>query len=66
MRADRSSTLFLIPPEDYDWGELVIEDSYGAHSVKLPAGHMILYPASSLHRVNPITRGSRRSTNSSA
>lgn len=59
MRADLSSTLFLTPPEDYDGGELVIEDSYGAHEVKLPAGHMVLYPASSLHRVNAITRGSR-------
>lgn len=59
MRADLSSTLFLTPPEDYDGGELVIEDTYGAHEVKLSAGHMVLYPASSLHRVNPITRGSR-------
>ena len=62
MRADLSSTLFLTPPEDYDGGELVIEDSYGTHAVKLPAGHMILYPASSLHRVNAITRGSRWSS----
>lgn len=59
MRADLSSTLFLSPPEDYDGGELVIEDSYGIHVVKLPAGHMVLYPAGSLHRVNPITRGTR-------
>jgi PKHD-type hydroxylase len=59
MRADLSSTLFLTPPEDYDGGELVIEDNYGAHAVKLPAGHMILYPAGSLHHVKPITRGSR-------
>lgn len=59
MRADLSSTIFLTPPEDYDGGELVIEDTYGEHAVKLPAGHMVLYPASSLHRVNPITRGSR-------
>lgn len=59
MRADLSSTIFLTPPEDYDGGELVIEDTYGEHALKLPAGHMVLYPASSLHRVNPITRGSR-------
>jgi PKHD-type hydroxylase len=59
MRADLSSTIFLTPPEDYDGGELVIEDTYGEHAVKLPDGHMVLYPASSLHRVNPITRGSR-------
>ncbi len=59
MRADLSSTLFLTPPEEYDGGELVIEDSFGTHEVKLPAGHMVLYPASSLHRVNAITRGSR-------
>ncbi|ADV83674.1 Fe2+-dependent dioxygenase [Terriglobus saanensis] len=62
MRADLSSTLFLTPPDDYDGGELVIEDTYGEHAVKLPAGHMVLYPASSLHRVNPITRGSRWSS----
>lgn len=59
MRADLSSTLFLSQPEDYDGGELVIEASYGIHTVKLPAGHMVLYPAGSLHRVNPITRGTR-------
>lgn len=59
MRTDVSTTLFLTPPEDYEGGELVIEDTYGAQSVKLPAGDMIVYPATSLHRVNPITRGSR-------
>lgn len=59
MRADLSSTIFLTSPDDYDGGELVIEDTYGEHAVKLLAGHMVLYPASSLHRVNPITRGSR-------
>lgn len=59
MRTDVSSTLFLSAPEEYDGGELVIEDTYGAQAVKLPAGDMILYPATSLHRVNPITRGSR-------
>jgi PKHD-type hydroxylase len=59
VRTDLSATLFLTAPEDYDGGELVIEDTYGAHSVKLPAGHMILYPGSSLHQVKPITRGER-------
>lgn len=59
MRADVSTTLFLTDPADYDGGELVIEDTYGAHAVKLPAGDMIVYPATSLHRVEPITRGSR-------
>jgi len=62
MRADLSATLFLTPPEDYDGGELVIEDSYGVHEAKLPAGHMVLYPATSLHRVNEITRGARWSS----
>jgi PKHD-type hydroxylase len=62
MRADISSTLFLTPPEDYDGGELVIEDVYGSQEVKLPAGHMVVYPATSLHRVNAITRGSRWSS----
>ncbi|MGX9964886.1 Fe2+-dependent dioxygenase [Roseomonas sp. F4] len=59
MRTDVSSTLFLSSPEDYEGGELVIEDTYGAQSVKLPAGDMIVYPSTSLHRVNPVTRGSR-------
>lgn len=59
IRTDLSATLFLTPPEDYDGGELVIEDSYGAHAVKLPAGHLILYPAGSLHDVRPVTRGVR-------
>jgi PKHD-type hydroxylase len=59
MRADVSSTLFLTEPDEYDGGELVVQDAFGAHSVKLPAGHMVVYPASSLHRVMPITRGSR-------
>jgi PKHD-type hydroxylase len=62
MRADVSSTLFLTAPEDYDGGELVIEDSYGSHAVKLPAGDMVLYPTTSLHRVEQITRGSRWSS----
>ena len=59
MRADISTTLFLTDPADYDGGELVIEDTFGSHGVKLPAGDMIVYPATSLHRVEPITRGSR-------
>jgi PKHD-type hydroxylase len=58
-RTDLSATLFLSDPSDYQGGELIVEDSYGEHAVKLPAGDMILYPASSLHRVAPITRGSR-------
>ncbi len=62
MRADISSTLFLTDPEDYDGGELVIDDTYGSHAVKLPAGDMVLYPATSLHNVTPITRGSRWSS----
>lgn len=59
MRADVSSTLFLTDPGDYDGGELVIEDTFGTQSVKLPAGDMVVYPATSLHRVEPIARGSR-------
>lgn len=59
IRSDLSATLFLSDPESYDGGELVIEGSFGAQSVKLPAGHLILYPASSLHRVEPVTRGVR-------
>ena len=59
LRSDLSATLFLADPETYDGGELVVEDSYGTQSVKLPAGHMIVYPASSLHHVEPVTRGSR-------
>jgi len=59
VRTDLSATLFLTEPSEYDGGELVVEDTYGAHSVRLPAGHMVLYPASSLHRVNAVTRGSR-------
>jgi PKHD-type hydroxylase len=59
IRTDISATLFLNAPEDYDGGELLVEDTYGAHSVKLPAGDMILYPATSLHRVTPVTRGVR-------
>ncbi|HTJ63203.1 MAG TPA: Fe2+-dependent dioxygenase [Alphaproteobacteria bacterium] len=59
VRTDLSATLFLTPPEDYDGGELVIEDTFGAQRVKLKAGDMILYPGSSLHRVEPVTRGVR-------
>jgi PKHD-type hydroxylase len=59
IRTDLSATLFLADPESYDGGELTIEDSYGDHVVKLPAGDMILYPATSLHRVEPVTRGTR-------
>jgi len=59
LRTDLSATLFLADPADYDGGELVVEDSYGAHEVKLAAGDMILYPATSLHRVEPVTRGVR-------
>ena len=59
IRTDVSATLFISAPEDYDGGELTVEDTYGAHSVKLPAGDMIIYPGTSLHNVTPITRGSR-------
>jgi PKHD-type hydroxylase len=59
LRTDVSATVFLSAPEEYDGGELVIDDLYGSHSVKLAAGDMIVYPASSLHRVQPVTRGAR-------
>jgi len=59
IRTDISSTLFLTPPGDYDGGELVIEDTYGEQRVKFDAGDLVVYPASSLHRVEPVTRGSR-------
>ena len=59
VRTDLSATLFLSSPDEYDGGELVIDDTYGPHSVKLPAGHLVLYPATSLHRVTPVTRGVR-------
>ena len=59
IRTDLSATLFFSAPEEYDGGELYVEDAYGVHSVKLPAGHMVLYPATSLHRVAPVTRGAR-------
>ncbi|WP_315385754.1 Fe2+-dependent dioxygenase [uncultured Stenotrophomonas sp.] len=59
LRSDVSCTLFLSAPEDYEGGELVISDTYGEHEVKLPAGDLVLYPSSSLHKVNPVTRGAR-------
>jgi len=59
VRTDISATLFVSAPEDYDGGELVIDDVYGAHAVKLNAGDMVVYPASSLHHVKPVTRGIR-------
>ncbi|MBB5019219.1 PKHD-type hydroxylase [Chitinivorax tropicus] len=59
VRTDLSCTLFLADPDEYEGGELVIEDTYGLHSVKLPAGDMILYPSTSLHRVEPVTQGAR-------
>ncbi len=62
LRTDLSATLFLTDPADYDGGELVVEDTYGDHAVKLPAGDLILYPSSSLHRVTPVTRGARVSS----
>jgi PKHD-type hydroxylase len=62
IRTDLSATLFFAAPEEYDGGELVLEDTYGAKSVKLPAGHMVLYPSTSLHHVRPVTRGARISS----
>ena len=59
VRTDLSATLFLASPGEYDGGELSVEDTYGLHTVKLPAGHLILYPATSLHHVSPVTRGAR-------
>jgi PKHD-type hydroxylase len=59
IRTDLSVTLFLSEPDEYDGAELVVEDYYGSHEVKLPAGHMVLYPATSLHMVRPVTRGVR-------
>jgi len=59
IRTDLSATLFLSGPEEYDGGELCVEDTYGVHSVKLPAGDMVLYPSTSLHHVRPVTRGAR-------
>lgn len=59
VRTDLSATLFLVSPDEYEGGELMVEDTFGLHSVKLPAGHLILYPSSSLHHVRPVTEGSR-------
>jgi len=59
IRTDLSATLFLSEPSEYEGGELVVEDTYGVHEVKLPAGDLILYPASSQHRVEPVTDGER-------
>ena len=59
IRTDLSATLFFSEPDEYEGGELVVEDSYGVQRVKLPAGHMILYPATSLHHVTPVTKGAR-------
>ncbi len=59
IRTDLSATLFFSEPAEYEGGELVIEDTYGVHSVKLPAGHLVLYPSTSLHNVRPVTQGAR-------
>ncbi|WP_087687774.1 Fe2+-dependent dioxygenase [Pandoraea sp. PE-S2R-1] len=59
VRTDLSATLFLAEPDSYDGGELVVRDSFGERAVKLPAGHMVLYPGTSVHKVNPVTRGVR-------
>lgn len=59
IRTDLSATLFLCEPDEYEGGELTIEDTYGVQSIKLPAGHLILYPATSLHHVTPVTQGAR-------
>ena len=62
IRTDVSATLFLTDPDDYDGGELTIDATYGTQAVKLPAGDLIVYPATSVHRVTPITRGTRVSS----
>ena len=59
VRTDVSVTVFISRPDEYDGGELIVEDTYGVHEVKLPAGDAILYPSTSLHRVEPVTRGLR-------
>lgn len=59
IRTDVSATLFLCNPENYDGGELTVEDTYGSHTVKLPAGDLVIYPSDSLHHVTPVTRGAR-------
>ena len=60
VRTDVSATLFLSDPADYDGGELVIEDTFGDHGIKLPAGSMVIYPSSTIHRVEPVSRGERQ------
>ncbi len=62
IRTDLSATLFLSAPEEYDGGELLVEDTYGVQSIKLPAGSLALYPSTSLHHVRPVTRGARVSS----
>jgi PKHD-type hydroxylase len=62
IRTDLSATLFFSQPDEYEGGELTIEDTYGVHSVKLPAGHLVLYPSTSLHHVRPVTKGARVSS----
>lgn len=57
LRTDVSATLFLAEPDEYEGGELLVEDTYGTHAAKLPAGHMIVYPSTSLHRVEPVRSG---------
>ncbi|WP_372802646.1 Fe2+-dependent dioxygenase [Paracoccus seriniphilus] len=59
IRTDVSTTVFITDDDEYDGGELIVEDTYGEHRVKLPAGHAVVYPSTSLHRVTPVTRGSR-------
>ncbi len=59
LRTDLSATLFLADPDEYEGGELCVEDTYGVHRVKLPAGDLVLYPSTSLHHVTPVTRGAR-------
>lgn len=59
LRTDISSTLFLSEPDDYEGGELIVQDTYGSHEIKLPAGDLILYPSTSLHQVTPVTAGER-------
>ena len=62
IRTDLSCTLFFSDPDEYDGGELIVEDTYGSKLVKLAAGHMVLYPSTSLHQVTPVTRGARVSS----
>ena len=59
VRTDLSATMFFAGPDEYEGGELLVEDTYGVHDIKLPAGHMVLYPSSSLHHVRPVTEGAR-------